>query len=148
MLFLSRFFKSNDFLLVHSCLQSNTFSVAYFLCPQLLCFFPTDPFTTLKLRNPSHNVSELLIIIRSPDFEAYKTAKGSVGMSQDHSNKPDTFLRLRRRERKPHSFIRNCPCLEKEGEKEEGLAFGPLLIENVLNKSCFQMMAIINVCVR
>ena len=41
---------------------------------------PTVTFTTLELRNPSHDVLELHKIRRSPDFEALKLWKGSSGV--------------------------------------------------------------------
>ena len=39
-------------------------------------FSPTDPFTTLELQNPSHDVPE---IRRSPDVEVQKLRKGRSG---------------------------------------------------------------------
>ena len=41
---------------------------------------PTDPFTTLELQNPSHDVSELHEICRSPDLKALKLWKGRSGV--------------------------------------------------------------------
>ena len=45
--------------------------------------YPTSPFTTLKLQNPSHDVSELHKVRRSTDFEALKLGKGSSGSFPD-----------------------------------------------------------------
>ena len=48
--------------------------------------FPTDPFTTFDLQNPSHDILELHTIRRSPDFEALKyLVKQLVGLQ-------DSFL--------------------------------------------------------
>ena len=42
---------------------------------------PTSPFTILELQNPSHGVRERHKIRRSPDLEALKLRKGSLGWS-------------------------------------------------------------------
>ena len=39
--------------------------------------YPTSPFIILELQNPSHDISELHTIHRSPDLEALKLWKGS-----------------------------------------------------------------------
>ena len=39
----------------------------------------TDPFTTLELQNPSHEVIEQRKIRRSPDFQALKLGKDRSG---------------------------------------------------------------------
>ena len=41
--------------------------------------YPTDPFTTFELQNPSHDVAELSRIRRSPDAEASKLRKVRSG---------------------------------------------------------------------
>ena len=47
---------------------------------------PTDPSTTPELENPSHDVSELHIIRRSPDLEALKLQKGRSGCAARKEN--------------------------------------------------------------
>ena len=43
-------------------------------------YYPTSPFTILKLQNPWLDVPELHKIRRSPDLDALKLWKGSSGM--------------------------------------------------------------------
>ena len=82
------------------------------LPPQLylaLDNFPTDSFTTLKLQNPSHDVSELYKICRSSDAEAIKLRKDPLGESEEESGEEkleeganltfQTIWRERKRER-------------------------------------------------
>ena len=44
----------------------------FFLSDGASPYRPTDPFTILESRNPSHDVSELHKIRKSPDLEALK----------------------------------------------------------------------------
>lgn len=54
--------------------------------------YPTDPSTTVKLRNPSQDISELHKISRSPDLEALKFWKSRSGViarfSENFSSSP------------------------------------------------------------
>ena len=43
-----------------------------------ICIDPTEPFTTFDLQNPSHGVSALYKIRRSPDLKRSKIEKGTV----------------------------------------------------------------------
>ena len=45
---------------------------------------PTNPFTTLKHQNPSHDFPEQHKIRRSPDLEDQKLWKGSSGAAEDY----------------------------------------------------------------
>ena len=52
---------------------------------------PTNPFTTLKPQNPTHDVSEVHKISWSPDFEPLKFRKGRSGVS-GHVRYPTRFI--------------------------------------------------------